>query len=612
MVSHFRASTPRQLDVEAQSRRDRRRNRAYRATSRAKKAHAPAPAQDPDAFADLRALDQWREANLAALTGGVSPESLALAATDWALHLAGAPGKRLELALRLLPGASRRPAGGAAGPGSDDPADHRFASPAWKQWPYRQWAQAFLDCESWWRHATVGVPGIQPHHEQVVSFAARQWLDMWSPSNLPWTNPEVVQRTLEQGGANLWRGGMALLRDLQRAMLQQPPAGSEAFAVGRDLAVTPGQVVMRNRLVELIQYAPTTATVHAEPILIVPAWIMKYYILDLSPHNSLIRWLVSKGHTVFCLSWRNVAAEDRDLSLDDYRRLGIMAALDAISAIVPKRRVHAVGYCLGGTLLAIAAAAMAQSGDERLATTTLLAAQTDFSEPGGMQIFIDPSQVHMIDSMMARRGHLTAEQMSGAFQILRSNDLIWSRGVRDYLMDEPAPMNDLMAWNADSTRMPFRMHSEYLHQLFLDNDLARGRFVVDARPVALQNIRVPIFVVGTEGDRVAPWQSVYKIHYLADADVTFALTNGGHNVGIVNEPGHPHRHYRLREQAATDECLGAQEWFETTEPVEGSWWVPWQHWLARHSRTGRVAAPAIGGPGYSPLAAAPGSYVLER
>ncbi len=582
--------------------------------SKARKAlaQAQAPAQDADAFAELRSLDQWREANLAAVTGGVSPESLLLAWADWALHLAGAPGKRLELALRLLQTEPPPLSGGADGPGNIGAGDHRFASPAWNQWPYRQWAQAFLSCESWWRHATVGVPGMQPHHEQVVSFVARQWLDMWSPSNLPWTNPEVVRRTLEQGGANLWHGGLALARDLQLEMLHQPPTGSEAFVVGRDLAATPGQVVMRNRLVELIQYTPATATVHAEPILIVPAWIMKYYILDLSPHNSLVRWLVSKGHTVFCLSWRNVGAEDRDLSLDDYRRLGIMAALDAIEAIVPKRRVHAVGFCLAGTLLSFAAAALAQGGDERLATTTLLAAQTDFSEPGGLQLFIDASQVHMIDSMMARRGHLTAEQMSGAFLMLRSKDLIWSRAVRDYLMDEHVPMNDLAAWNADSTRMPFRMHSEYLHRLFLDNDLACGRLEVEGRPVALQNIRVPIFAVGAEGDHVAPWKSVYKIHYLADTDVTFALTNGGHNAGMVNEPGRPDRHFRLREQAAADECLSAEEWFATTEEHEGSWWLPWQRWLAGHSRAQRVAPPAIGAPGYAPLAAAPGTYVLER
>ncbi|WP_428425585.1 PHA/PHB synthase family protein [Methylibium sp.] len=576
---------------------------------------AATPARDDGAEA-MRVLDRLREAGLARSTGGFSPESLALAWADWATHLAGAPGKRVELALRAsqaataLAGTALRANEPAALPAC--PGDPRFAAPAWQGWPYRLWAQAFLLTEAWWQQAARDVPGTQPHHEDVVSFVARQWLDMVAPSNLPWSNPEVLQRTFNQGGLNLWQGGINFAHDVWRRTAGQPPEGSEAFVVGRDLAVTPGRVVLRNHLVELIQYSPATPSVYAEPVLLVPAWIMKYYILDLSPHNSLVRWLVSKGHTVFCLSWRNVTADDRDLSLDDYRRLGPMAALDAIGAIVPGRKVHAVGYCLGGTLLAMAAAAMARAGDTRLASVTLLAAQTDFTEPGELQLFIDPAQVHMLDSMMWQRGFLTAEQMSGAFQMLQSNDLVWSRVVHEYLMGERAPMIDLMAWNADSTRMPYRMHSEYLHGLFLGNDLAAGRTLVDGHPVALQNIRVPIFAVGTERDHVAPWPSVYKIHYLADTDVTFALTNGGHNAGIVNEPGHPHRHYRLLEKAAAAPCLGADEWQAAAPLHEGSWWPAWQHWLVRHSAGKRVAPPRAAAPGRAPLGDAPGTYVLQR
>ncbi|MBS0445862.1 MAG: polyhydroxyalkanoic acid synthase [Proteobacteria bacterium] len=557
----------------------------------------------------VHGLDRLREVMLARATLGLSPESLWLAWADWALHLAGAPGKRLELASRLWQALLPAKDDAAINPLARDP---RFAAAAWQQPPYRDWALAFQRMEAWWRDATRGVPGTDPHHEAVVSFAGRQWLDTIAPSNLPWSNPEVVTQTVAQGGLNLWRGALHFLDDVRRRSVGAAPEGADRFVVGRDLAATPGRVVLRNRLIELIQYAPTTTQVHAEPILIVPAWIMKYYILDLSAHNSLVRWLVAQGHTVFCISWRNIGEEDRELSMEDYRQLGVKAALDAVGAIVGRGRVHAAGYCLGGTLLSIAAAAMARAGDERLATVTLFAAQTDFTEPGELQLFIDPAQVHMLDSMMWQRGYLSAEQMAGAFQMLQSNDLVWSRVVHDYLMGERAPMLDLMAWNADATRMPYRMHSEYLHRLFLGNDLAAGRYMVDGHPVALQNIRAPLFVVGTERDHVAPWRSVYKIHYLADTDVTFALTNGGHNAGIVSEPGHAHRHYRIATKPADAGCVGADEWKAAATLHEGSWWPAWQQWLARHSTAPMVQPPRMGAPGHRPLCDAPGTYVMQR
>lgn len=569
----------------------------------------------------LRDLDRMIASAMAPATLGLSPAALYLAFCDWAIHLGTVPGKQAELAFnawrewqQFSTYALQSASGPAAAPHIKPLAgDERFRDEAWQRFPYSLWYQGFLLTEKLWRDSTTGVNGVSPHHANVVSFMTRQWLDTLSPSNLPLTNPIVTEETFRTGGMNFAEGLRNWLEDTRRTQARKSPVGAEAFKVGENVAATPGKVIFRNHLIELIQYAPVTETVHPEPVLIVPAWIMKYYILDLSPNNSLIHYLVANGHTVFCISWRNVTAEDRDVSFEDYRRLGIMAALDAVGSIVPEQKIHAAGYCLGGTLLSVAAAAMAEAGDDRLKTITLMAAQTDFSEPGEMQLFIDDSQVSFLEDIMWERGTLDGTQMAGAFQLLRSNDLIWSHMIHDYLMGERTGINDLMAWNADVTRMPYRMHSEYLRKFFLANDLASGRYLVEGRPIAIQNIRVPIFAVGTERDHVAPWHSVYKINYLADTAVTFVLASGGHNAGIVSAPGHPHRHFRIATKATTDLSLGADEWQALAPVQEGSWWPAWLDWLDRRSLPERVAPPATGAEsnGFASLCDAPGTYVLQ-
>ena len=569
-----------------------------------------APAMQEVARATSDPLDQLFHAREARFTGSLSPVSLTLAYLDWAFHLANAPGRQLELARE----AGRQGAAVIAGP-LDHAArgDQRFSDPAWSQLPFNVISQTFLLAEEWWRDATLGPPGVAKSHGDVVAFGARQILDVFSPSNFVATNPEVLAATAKESGGNFAKGFQNFLADLGRVANGQPMDETHRFVVGRGVAVTPGKVVLRNELIELIQYAPMTDQVRPEPILIVPAWIMKYYILDLSPNNSLIRYLVSQGFTVFCISWRNPTADMRNVGFNDYRRLGVMAALDAIDDICGAAKIHACGYCLGGTLLAIAAAAMGRDGDERLATLTMLAAQTDFTEAGELQLFTDESQLALLDDVMWRQGYLDSSQMAGAFQMLRSNDLVWSRVIKTYLLGEREQPNDLMAWNADATRMPYRMHSEYLHKMFLRNDLAEGRFRVEGRPVAISAIRQPIFAVSTETDHVAPWRSVYKIHLLNEGEITFVLTSGGHNAGIVSEPGHPRRHYRVtKRRLAQGEFISPEDWMVEAVEHEGSWWVDWVGWM--NARSGAPVAPpplSASDKGYPALADAPGAYVRE-
>jgi polyhydroxyalkanoate synthase subunit PhaC len=570
------------------------------------------------ALADL--IDRSLHATVARFTGGLSPAALAEAYLDWAIHLAFAPGKRLALvdkatrkSIRFASYAHRYAIEGGNTQCCIEPLpqDRRFVGEAWQKWPFNFIYQSFLLQQQWWHNATTGISGVSKHHEKMVEFMTRQFLDMIAPSNFPLSNPEILSRTVGAAGLNLATGLRNFIEDYERAIGGKPPVGSEKFLVGRDVAITPGKVVYRNRLIELIQYAPATAQVRPQPILIVPAWIMKYYILDLSPQNSLVKYLTEQGFTVFMISWKNPGAPDRDLGLDDYRKLGVMSALDVVSAVVPDQKIHAVGYCLGGTLLAITAAAMARDGDDRLATLSLLAAQTDFTEAGELMLFVDEGQLAFLENMMWEQGFLDSRQMAGAFQMLRSNDLVWSRLVYDYLIGERRPMTDLMAWNADATRMPYRMHSEYLRKLFLDNDLAEGRFRANGEPVSLTDIRAPIFAVGTERDHVAPWRSTYKINLEAETEVTYLLTSSGHNAGIVSEPGHPGRSFRINTKRVSDHYLDPERFLVEVPRKDGSWWPEWTAWLSERSGP-PAASPPMGAPqaGYPTLEEAPGTFVL--
>lgn len=570
-------------------------------------------------YAEL--LDRSLQASVGKITGGLSPAALTLAFFDWYSHLLIHPSKQLQLmelmqenywylVYECISYLSE---------GKEDETlltaqDKRFSDPIWQQFPYRFLYESFLMLQDWWHVATTDVRGVSQHHEEVVDFIIRQLLDMVSPSNSPFTNPEVIKAAVEKSGQNFVKGFENFIDDFKRYQMDEPPAGAENFVIGKNVAVTEGKVIYRNPLIELIQYTPLTKEVYAEPVLITPAWIMKYYILDLTPKHSLVKYLVKRGHTVFMISWKNPTKKDWHFGMEDYLEFGIFEALKVIKAVVPNQKINLVGYCLGGTLTAIAAAALARDSDDRLASMTLFAAQVDFKEPGELGLFIDESQISYLENLMLTKGYLDTHQMAGAFQLLRSNDLIWSRLIRDYLLGERKPLSDLMAWNADGTRLPYRMHSEYLRHLFLNNELSEAKYQVQGRPVALSDIHFPIFVVATERDHVSPWHSVFKINLLTDSDVTFALTSGGHNVGIVSMPSkYAKRHYRLSTLKEDDHYIDADTWYQTTKPLIGSWWPAWEKWL-RNVSSAKTTPPPMGNgkAGFGPICDAPGTYVLKK
>ena len=565
------------------------------------------------------AIERGFHAWLGRMTMGMSPNAFSLAYRDWLEHLMLSPGKQMELLVSAGEHAAQLQRYAACACAAEKPdccvepdlIDRRFKTEEWHEFPYNIYQQTFLHYRNWWKEATESVRGVNRHNLDLVSFITRQMIDAIAPSNFIPTNPLLMKATQEQAGMNLLTGWTNLLEDMRRLATGKKPVGLEQFEVGKNLAITKGKVIFRNDLLELIQYEPTTKEVYAEPVFIVPAWIMKYYILDLSPHNSLAKYLVDQGHTVFMISWKNPTAEYRNVGLNDYLRHGLFEALEVAQNMMPDRKVHAVGYCLGGTLLSIAASWVGKRHKHPFKSVTLFTSQTDFTEPGELQLFVDESQLRFLEDIMQEQGYLDKHQMKGIFQWLRSNELIWSNIISNYLLGERALHNDLMAWNADATRMPYKMHSEYLRKLFLNNELAEGEYKVVNTTIALSDIDVPIFAVGTQWDHVAPWKSVYKIHLLTNTDVTFALTTGGHNAGIISEPGHPKRTYQVKTTDKNGPYMPPEVWQKETPVKDGSWWPAWQAWLAGKSSAQKVPSSAMGSKKYKSLCDAPGTYVME-
>jgi polyhydroxyalkanoate synthase len=491
---------------------------------------------------------------------------------------------------------------------NEDAKDHRFKDEAWRENEIFDFIrQSYLLSARYFRSVVEGTEGLDPKTAQKVDFYTRQFVDAMSPTNFLLTNPEVLRRTVETGGENLLRGLSNLLADLERGrgQLKIRMTDDTRFKIGENIAVTPGKVIYQNDLMQLIQYAPATEKVLKRPLLIIPPWINKFYILDLRPKNSFIRWAVEQGHTVFVISWVNPDARLAEKGFDDYMLEGPYAALDAIEKAIGERHANVIGYCLGGTLLAATLAHMAAKRDARVKSATFLTTMVDFEEAGELGVFIDEEQLSALEEKMQRRGYLEGREMATTFNMLRANDLIWSFVVNNYLMgQEPFPF-DLLYWNDDSTRMPARMHSFYLRRMYQQNDLVKpGGIELLGVKLDLRKIKVPAYILSTREDHIAPWKSTYRATQIYRGPIRFVLAASGHIAGVVNPPDAGKYSHWINEDLPPD----PEDWFRGATELAGSWWPDWHRWVSALDRT-MVPARIPGEGGLPAIEDAPGSYV---
>ncbi len=485
-------------------------------------------------------------------------------------------------------------------------SDKRFSVADWQQNPiFDAIKQVYLLTATTLLKAASEIEGLDVKQQRKMIFYLRQFLEAISPTNFAFTNPQVIHETLQSGGQNLVKGMEHLVRDMQAGQIKM--TDTEAFAPGRNLALTPGQVVYRNKLIELIQYAPTTEQVYAIPLVFIPPWINKYYILDMQPQNSLVKFLVDAGYTVFVISWKNPDASLEETSFEDYMTLGPLAAFDVIKDITGSPRINPVGYCIGGTLLSMTLPYLAAKGDETANAVTFFVSLQDFSEVGDTSIFIDEPQVTYIEGQMMQRGYLASQDMATMFNMLRANDLIWSNVVNNYLLGKEPAAFDLLYWNADGTRMARAAHSFYLRNTYLENNLIKpGKIVLKGIPIDLGQICQDIYAVGAEQDHIVPWKSAWRISQLASGPVRFIVGGSGHIAGIINPPTRGKGYWTNDKSAAN-----ADEWFASATHHDGSWWTDWLEWLKQRAGD-QVAPPSLGSAVHPPITPAPGSYVLEK
>jgi polyhydroxyalkanoate synthase len=514
--------------------------------------------------------------------------------------------------MTLWQNTARRMMGMESEPVIDAPSsDRRFKDDAWRDNEVFDFIkQSYLLSARYVHDVVKQVDGLDTKTAQKVDFYSRQFTDAMSPSNFLLTNPEVLRKTAETGGENLLKGLNNLLNDLEqgKGKLRIKMTDTDAFRVGDNIGVSPGKVVYQNDLMQLIQYTPSTETVLKRPLLIGPPWINKFYILDLRPKNSFVRWAVSQGHTVFVISWVNPDGKLSEKGFEDYMTEGYLAALDAIEAATGQREVNAIGYCLGGTLLGCTLAYMAAKGDDRIKSATFFVSMLDFAEAGELGVFIDEEQLRALEGKMSKRGYLEGSEMATTFNMLRANDLIWSFVVNNYLLgNEPFPF-DLLYWNSDSTRMPAKMHSFYLRKMYQENLLAKqGGISLNGVPIDLGKIKTPAYFLSTREDHIAPWKSTYRGTQLLGGKKRFVLAASGHIAGVVNPPDSGKYSHWVGTSLPPD----PEAWFHGATEIAGSWWPDWQRWVTALGKE-QVPARVPGDGKLVPIEDAPGSYVKVR
>ena len=492
-----------------------------------------------------------------------------------------------------------------------DQGDRRFKDEQWTENPVFDYIkQSYLLASKYLHESVRDTEGLDPRMAEKVDFYTRQYIDAVAPTNFAMSNPEVLRRTVETGGENLLTGLSNLLDDLERGKgkLRVKMTDLDRFKLGENVAVTPGKVVFQNDLMQLLQFSPSTETVYKRPLLIIPPWINKYYILDLRPKNSFIKWAVDQGHTVFVISWVNPDEKLAHKDFEDYMFEGPLAALDAIEQATGERECKVIGYCLGGTLLASMLAFMAEKGDTRVKAATFFVTMTDFSEPGELGVFIDDDQLAKMDEQMERTGYFDGSSMAEAFNLLRANDLIWGFVINNYLMGkDPFPF-DLLYWNSDSTRMPCRMHSSYLHKLYEQNLLCKANGIsFDGVGIDLAKVKIPAYFISTKEDHIAPWKSTYAGTQLLSGPVRFVLGMSGHIAGIVNPPSAKKYGYWTNDELPQQ----PDQWLAGAQSHEGSWWMDWKKWVQRYNGK-KVPARVPGDGKLEAIEDAPGSYVKVR
>ena len=551
------------------------------------------------------------------LPGGVSDElGIAKAFMDLYARMLGDPYALAALSInmsfdymKLWQSSWMRLFGGEPQPViSPSKGDSRFKDEEWQSsFVFDFIKQSYLITSRHVQDAVAGVDDLPEESRKKVAFFTRQYLDALAPSNFALTNPQVLRETLASGGQNLVRGLDNLLGDIEKGGISM--TDETAFELGKNVATTPGKVVFQNDLMQLIQYLPSTAQVTRTPLVIIPPWINKYYILDLREKNSFIKWAVDQGHTVFVISWVNPDGGLAGKGFDDYMKEGPLAALDAVEKATGERKVNFIGYCLGGTLLGCTLAWLAARGEDRIRAATFFVALLDFSQPGELGVFIDEAQIQSLERKMNERGYLEGAQMATTFNLLRANDLVWSFVINNYLMGkDPFPF-DLLYWNSDATRMPAKMHSFYLRNMYMKNLLGvPGGVELAGEPIDLSKVKVPAYFISTAEDHIAPWKTTYRGAKYLGGPVRFVLGGSGHIAGIVNSPvANKYQHWTNDEMPATPE-----EWFDTARQTPGSWWPDWQAWMDRQNATDKVAARTPGDAGLKVLGEAPGAYAMLR